>query len=117
MSLNQEKIKLILNDPELLTIVLLPSLLIILVSIIINSLNSKPKATSKKVVNLAIKKDQAKVVDSYDCNEIEKIAEFKDGKLVLCRCWRSSKFPYCDGSHVKHNKENDDNVGPLIIKK
>ncbi|XP_069754738.1 CDGSH iron-sulfur domain-containing protein 1-like isoform X2 [Narcine bancroftii] len=27
------------------------------------------------------------------------------------------KFPYCDGSHRKHNAMNRDNVGPLIIKK
>ncbi|KAJ1403772.1 hypothetical protein B484DRAFT_225131, partial [Ochromonadaceae sp. CCMP2298] len=33
------------------------------------------------------------------------------------RCWKSETFPYCDGSHVKHNKETGDNLGPLIIKK
>lgn len=27
------------------------------------------------------------------------------------------QFPYCDGSHSKHNDETGDNVGPLIIKK
>lgn len=37
-------------------------------------------------------------------------------KLVMCRCWKSKTFPYCDGSHVKHNKETGDNVGPLIVK-
>ena len=30
---------------------------------------------------------------------------------------KSKKFPYCDGSHVKHNDATSDNVGPLIIKK
>jgi len=33
----------------------------------------------------------------------------------MCRCWKSKTFPMCDGSHVKHNKDNDDNVGPLIV--
>ena len=68
-------------------------------------------------INLKIKKDQPKVVDAVNCGEIENLAEFKDGKLVMCRCWKSSTYPYCDGSHVKHNKETGDNVGPLIIKK
>lgn len=27
------------------------------------------------------------------------------------------QFPYCDGSHNKHNEECGDNVGPLIIKR
>ena len=69
------------------------------------------------------------------------------GKYVACRCWRSAKaspprqgtarrlagaawtlgfdpfgfscpqFPNCDGSHMEHNKETGDNVGPLVIVK
>lgn len=31
------------------------------------------------------------------------------------RCWKSGTFPLCDGSHVAHNKESGDNVGPLIV--
>lgn len=27
------------------------------------------------------------------------------------------QFPLCDGSHIKHNEETGDNVGPLIIKR
>ena len=30
-------------------------------------------------------------------------------------CWKSGTFPLCDATHVKHNKETGDNVGPLII--
>lgn len=36
-------------------------------------------------------------------------------KVSYCRCWRSAKFPYCDGAHNAHNKETGDNVGPLSI--
>ena len=87
----------------------------IVIITIITLLTNKP--AKKPVVNLKIKKEEAKVVDVVPCGEIENLAEFKDGKLVMCRCWRSDKFPYCDGSHVKHNAETGDNVGPLIIKK
>ena len=60
--------------------------------------NSQAEANrSKRVVNLSIKKSEAKVVDKVDCGEIENLAEFSNGKLVMCRCWRSKTFPYCDG--------------------
>jgi CDGSH-type Zn-finger protein len=36
--------------------------------------------------------------------------------IALCRCWQSDKFPYCDGTHRKVNKETGDSVGPAIIK-
>ncbi|ODM90106.1 CDGSH iron-sulfur domain-containing protein 1, partial [Orchesella cincta] len=44
-------------------------------------------------VNLNIKKDNTKVVDTCDIEEIGR-------KEVFCRCWRSKSFPYCDGSHT-----------------
>jgi CDGSH-type Zn-finger protein len=25
------------------------------------------------------------------------------------------QFPYCDGAHMKHNKETGDNVGPFVL--
>jgi hypothetical protein len=40
-----------------------------------------------------------------------------EGKKVYCRCWKSSTFPLCDGSHGKHNAATGDNVGPLIVSK
>ncbi|KHJ89424.1 zinc finger CDGSH type, partial [Oesophagostomum dentatum] len=43
------------------------------------------------------------VVDTVD---VEDIGE----KKAFCRCWKSEKFPYCDGAHTKHNKETGDNV-------
>ncbi|XP_050504617.1 CDGSH iron-sulfur domain-containing protein 2 homolog [Diabrotica virgifera virgifera] len=68
---------------------------------------SKPSCS---VVNPGILKKSDKVVDSVD---IEDIAD----KAVFCRCWRSKNWPYCDGSHNNHNKEQGDNVGPLIVSK
>ncbi|KAG5454924.1 CDGSH iron-sulfur domain-containing protein 2 A [Clonorchis sinensis] len=62
----------------------------------------------KSLVNLDVNKHVNKCVDIVD---IESITD----KKCFCRCWRSSKFPYCDGSHCKHNEETGDNVGPLII--
>nr|CAG4647574.1 EOG090X0JRY [Megafenestra aurita] len=62
------------------------------------------------LVNLTLKKDEAKVVDTFDIEEI-------GDKKVFCRCWRSKLFPLCDGSHNKHNEINGDNVGPLIVGK
>jgi len=70
--------------------------------------------TSKKApgggghINPNIKKDQSKVVDNIDVEDL-------GNKSVFCRCWRSKKFPYCDGAHGKHNELTGDNVGPLII--
>merc|ERR1712080_31322 len=55
-------------------------------------------------VNETVKMDCAKVVDTIDMEDL-------GDKAVLCRCWKSKKFPYCDGSHNKHNIDTGDN-GP-----
>jgi CDGSH-type Zn-finger protein len=78
--------------------------------------NKKEKKLSSRVNN-EIKLDCPKIVDNIKCCEIEDMAQCKDGKLVMCRCWKSKTFPYCDGAHNKHNQETGDNVGPLIIQK
>ncbi|KAM4774736.1 CDGSH iron-sulfur domain-containing protein 1 isoform 3-T3 [Cyanocitta cristata] len=64
----------------------------------------------KAMVNPRIQKDNPKVVHAFDMEDL-------GDKAVYCRCWRSKKFPLCDGSHTKHNEETGDNVGPLIIKR
>ncbi|KAK2588285.1 hypothetical protein KPH14_004306 [Odynerus spinipes] len=71
-----------------------------------------PRARPKPcgAINVCIKKDVNKVVDVVD---VEDITE----KAVFCRCWKSENWPYCDGSHGKHNNEHNDNVGPLVVKK
>ncbi|XP_077867907.1 CDGSH iron-sulfur domain-containing protein 2 homolog A-like [Saccoglossus kowalevskii] len=61
-------------------------------------------------VNRRIQKDVPKVVNMVD---IEDIGE----KVSYCRCWKSKKFPYCDGSHNKHNEDCQDNVGPIVLKR
>eukprot|EP00667_Euglena_gracilis_P007425 EG_transcript_7500 len=60
------------------------------------------------VINPAIRKEEAKVVDTLDAGAIK-------GKAVMCRCWLSTTWPKCDGAHAKHNAETGDNVGPLIV--
>ena len=44
---------------------------------------------------------------------------FKGDKkmIAFCRCWKSSKFPLCDGAHKKHNQETGDNIGPIVVKR
>ncbi|KAM9477863.1 CDGSH iron-sulfur domain-containing protein 1 [Clarias gariepinus] len=70
---------------------------------------SKDKCVKPKV-NLDLQKDNPKVVHAFDIEDL-------GDKAVYCRCWRSKKFPYCDGAHAKHNQETGDNVGPLVIKR
>merc|ERR1719415_312973 len=65
---------------------------------------SPPTCFSSKVSH------SPRVVDTIDIEDM-------GDKGVFCRCWKSKKFPYCDGSHSKHNTETGDNVGPLIVKK
>ncbi|XP_014203683.1 CDGSH iron-sulfur domain-containing protein 2 homolog [Copidosoma floridanum] len=69
-----------------------------------------PKARKSNQVNRTINKNNPKVVDMVD---VEDITE----KTVFCRCWKSQNWPYCDGAHGKHNQCTGDNVGPLVITK
>ncbi|KAM7449101.1 CDGSH iron-sulfur domain-containing protein 2 [Porites harrisoni] len=73
-----------------------------------------PSKPSKKAdadwVNKTEQKEKEKVADII---QIEDLGE----KTAYCRCWKSKKFPLCDGSHNQHNKETGDNVGPLVCKR
>lgn len=100
---------------------------------------SGPKDPKGLRVNRKIQLEKEKVADVIPVTEIEEIAKGKDGKCAMCRCWKSKKvgrcscwmhvvkmdldsqalalqFPYCDGAHMKHNKQTGDNVGPLVLK-
>mmetsp|Transcript_77577 Transcript_77577/g.203680 ORF Transcript_77577/g.203680 Transcript_77577/m.203680 type:complete len:101 (-) Transcript_77577:68-370(-) len=68
-----------------------------------------------RAINDTVKKDCEKCVDFCVVSDVEEL-KAADGKLVFCRCWKSKKFPYCDGAHAAHNKLTGDNVGPLIVK-
>ncbi|GBG89819.1 hypothetical protein CBR_g49669 [Chara braunii] len=68
-------------------------------------------ATAASHINPGIRKEEPKVVDSVVASELDKPL------VAYCRCWRSEKFPLCDGAHAKFNKETGDNVGPLLVKK
>lgn len=68
------------------------------------------KKKNTGIVNPGVDKSNPKIVTSVDIEDL-------GNKAVFCRCWRSKKFPYCDGSHNAHNEECGDNVGPLIVKR
>jgi len=88
-------------------IAIAPVVLVILAHVfIVVSFFSGGSSVPSGRLNAKIDLDSPKVVTKE---------EFKGEKLVMCRCWKSKKFPYCDGSHTKHNEETGDNVGPLII--
>nr|C3ZWH9.1 RecName: Full=CDGSH iron-sulfur domain-containing protein 2 homolog A [Branchiostoma floridae] len=68
------------------------------------------KDQKDQLVNLRIQKESSKVVNMVDIEDL-------GNKVCYCRCWRSKKFPLCDGSHAKHNEDTGDNVGPLVLKR
>ncbi len=68
-------------------------------------------ARGSQRANYSIKLGAEKVVDKVALGDIVS----SDRKNLFCRCWESKTFPYCDGSHAKHNKRTGDNTGPLII--
>ena len=77
-----------------------------------------PGASGNQPINASIQKDSPKVATMCTLQDIEDLVDASDkGVKAYCRCWKSKDFPYCDGAHVKHNKECGDNIGPLVIKK
>ncbi|KAL9984448.1 hypothetical protein ACROYT_G006740 [Oculina patagonica] len=76
---------------------------------------SKPaaKKPDQDWINKTQQKEKEKVADTI---QIEDLAE-KAAYHAFCRCWKSKKFPRCDGSHTQHNKETGDNVGPVVLKR
>lgn len=65
-------------------------------------------------VNKHLRKEEQKVVDRIS---VADISGSEKSPVAFCRCYKSSKFPYCDGSHNAHNKKTGDNAGPLLVDK
>jgi CDGSH-type Zn-finger protein len=88
-------------------IALAPVFLFLVVHIFVLQMMLCGSGAKSGMINLKIDKKSPKVAT---------IVTQAEEKKVYCRCWKSKTFPYCDGSHVKHNEETGDNVGPLIVK-
>eukprot|EP00984_Skeletonema_dohrnii_P012787 scaffold5219_cov148-Skeletonema_dohrnii-CCMP3373.AAC.5 len=74
-----------------------------------SSSSKKTQLHLSKRINNKISLDSPKVAT------MENYGSTDNTKTVYCRCWKSETFPMCDGSHMAHNKECGDNVGPLIV--
>jgi CDGSH-type Zn-finger protein len=58
--------------------------------------------------------EPTKRVEIIDIEDIEaEVAEA--GEVKFCRCWKSTTFPFCDGSHDGHNLATGDNTGPIVL--
>ncbi|XP_074647673.1 CDGSH iron-sulfur domain-containing protein 2-like [Tubulanus polymorphus] len=80
------------------------------VRVFIPNQSSTAEDPRSKWVNEDIQKDCPKVADVMNIEDL-------GNKTAYCRCWKSKKFPYCDGSHTAHNKATGDNVGPVVLKR
>lgn len=91
--------------------------LLVTIAVLLFSLFSPGSSAKPGRVNRQVHLEKEKVVDFLEVKEIEDLVTKGKGKCAVCRCWKSKKFPLCDGTHMKHNKETGDNVGPLVISK
>jgi L-lactate dehydrogenase (cytochrome) len=75
-----------------------------------------PRANNYGVASNMPPDAPVKVVDIVDIEDVrEQVGSA--GVVSFCRCFKSTKFPLCDGSHGGHNEACGDNTGPLVIKK
>eukprot|EP01038_Epipyxis_sp_PR26KG_P012365 gene12365-16587_t len=107
----------------MIALIVIVSLVLVFFSATINSFVVKDRHWLQAT---SIPRFQA-VADVPSSGRINKLIELSNDKVVnmvsigsgekcvICRCWKSGKFPYCDGAHVKHNAETGDNVGPAVI--
>lgn len=83
-----EIFEILLHQPSVLACVCIPLFLIV----VLHAIESMTKYKHRQI-NKFIRKDQDKVVDKLDIGvvDIEDLAEFSNGRVVLCRCWHSQK--------------------------
>lgn len=74
-----------------------------------------PRANNYGVKSNTPADDPSRRVDKVGIDLLRSVVD-EDGSAILCRCYRSSTFPWCDGQHLKHNKQCGDNVGPVVIR-
>ncbi|XP_041363735.1 CDGSH iron-sulfur domain-containing protein 2 homolog B-like [Gigantopelta aegis] len=98
-----------LSAHEWLSLVPFVGTVSVIIYVTIQAFRPKPEKADYPV-NRKIQKENPKVVNVVDIEEL-------GDKVSYCRCWRSKKFPLCDGSHTKHNEVTGDNVGPVVLKR
>ena len=83
-----EIFEVLLQQPAVLACICIPLLLIV----VLHAVESMNKFKNRQI-NKHIRKDQDKVVDKLDIGlvDIEELAEFSNGRVILCRCWHSQK--------------------------
>eukprot|EP00871_Galdieria_phlegrea_P004620 jgi/Galph1/5159/GphlegSOOS_G3895.1 len=63
-----------------------------------------------------VQENQAVLLNPDNKLVMKTVQEVKVGERAsFCRCWKSAKHPFCDGSHNKYNKETGDHVGPIVV--
>jgi len=75
-----------------------------------------PRANNYGVKSNTPSDNPSRRVDKVGIKLLDQVAK-EDGSAILCRCYRSSTFPWCDGQHLTHNRECGDNVGPVVIRR
>ena len=75
-----------------------------------------PRANNYGVVSNTPADDPTRRVDKVGMDVLRVVVD-EDGSAILCRCQRSSTYPWCDGQHLDHNRQCGDNVGPVVIRK
>ncbi|EME27854.1 CDGSH iron sulfur domain-containing protein 2 [Galdieria sulphuraria] len=82
-----------------------------------NCFNSKAKKCSQVSKTwVMVEGTGLRLLNGEQKMEMKATKEVKTGdRASFCRCWKSAKHPYCDGSHNKYNKETGDHVGPIVV--
>ena len=93
------------------TLHIVTHVLTLAISLVLFSLFSAPK---KNKINSTIRMDEPKVVDKATIEHLQKKLKEEGKPLSICRCWKSKRFPFCDATHAKLNKEGE-NVGPFVV--